>query len=114
MPELRAVLDRGVDTEHARLTDKDIVANADRAGVDQVRLRPITEQRAVAPDDRIVANRDEIRAHWNKPRLHHGAAADPGAEQAKIGVIEWAAGQQRHRGAANERLHQPETEVAQA
>ena len=88
MTELRVVAHRSVDVEHAPFADERVAADRHRAHMDEVRLRAIAEQARVLADDGVVTDRHKVGTDRRVPAAQDHVAADPGAHQAKIGIVD--------------------------
>ena len=62
----------------------------------------------------VVADRQQVGADRAVPAVDDGVAADPGAHQAQIGVVDRRAGERHHRRRAHQGLHDPEAEIGKA
>ena len=114
VPQLGPVAEAGVDVQHRPLADQRIAPDVDPAGADPAGLGPVAaEQRALA-DHRARADPQQVAAHRGGGAEHHGPAADLRAEQAQVTHVERGAAETGQRADPQQRLDQPEPDVAQA
>ncbi len=111
--ELRAVAHRGVDVDHAGFADERVAADLDRADVNEVRLRAITENDRILAQDGVVADRYHVGANRGELRIDDDVAADPRAHQAQIGAVDRRADEHHHRRGPHQGLHRPEAEIGE-
>ena len=88
MTELRVVAHRSVDVKDARFADVRVAADRHRAHMDEVRLRAIPEQDRVPADDGVVTYCHKVGTDRRVPTAQDHVVADPGAHQAKIGIVD--------------------------
>ena len=82
MAKLRVIAHRRVDIQDARFADKCIFADGNRSGVNEVGLRPVTQQDRVLAQHCIAADTEHIGADWDNPRMDDGIVSDLRAKQA--------------------------------
>ena len=114
MTELRVVAHRSVDVEHAPFADERVAADRHRADMDEVRLRAIAEQARFVADDAVVTDRHKVGTDRRELAPQDHVAADPGAHQAQIGVVERCADEGSRRRCAHQGLDGPEAEICKA
>ena len=114
MTKLRVVAHRSVDVEHAPFADERVVADRHRAHMDEVRLRAIAEQHRAPADDGVVTDRHKVGTDRGVPAAQDHVAADPGAHQAQIGVVERCTDKGSRRRCAHQGLDGPEAEICKA
>ena len=114
MTELRVVAHRSVYVEHAPFADERVAADRHRADMDEVRLRAIAEQDRVVADDGVVTDRHKVGTDRRDPAAQDHVAADPGAHQAQIGIVERCADEGSNRRCAHQGLDGPEAEICKA
>ena len=112
--QLRVVAHRSVDVEHAPFADERVVADRHRAHMDEVRLRAIAEQHRAPADDGVVTDRHKVGTDRGVPAAQDHVAADPGAHQAQIGVVERCTDKGSRRRCAHQGLDGPEAEICKA
>ena len=84
MAELGPVAHRGVDVDDRRLTDHRVLADADRAHLDESGVGSIAVDEGVFADDRAVADAEQVGADGHVIGQDHNAAPDLRAQRPQI------------------------------
>ena len=114
MTKLRVVAHRSVDVEHTPFADERVAADRHRPHMDEVRLRAIAKQARFVADDGVVTDRHKVSTDRRELAAQDHVAADPGAHQAQVGVVERCADKGSHRRCAHQGLDGPEAEICKA
>ena len=112
--ELGPVAHRGVDVDHRRLADHRVLADADRAHVDEVSVCSIAVDERVFTDDRAVADGEQVGADRHVVGQDHHAAADLRAQCPQVEIEQRRTGEQNDRIAPDQGFDDPEAHVRQA
>ena len=114
MAELGTIPDPGVDIHGAADTHEGVLADGQRSGVNVAGLRPVAEDHRFLAQDRVVADRYEVRTHGHGAAFDDGVFPKPGAEKAQIDGVQRVAAEKNDRGRADQGLDDPEPVIAQA
>ena len=88
VPELGAVTQRGPDVEHRRLADQRVLAEGDRARLDDAVVGPVAGEERVLADHRAVADGEQVGAHGHVREKDHDAAPDLRAQRPQVERVE--------------------------
>ncbi len=88
VPELGPVTQRRPDVEHRHLADERVLAEADRARLDDAVVGPVAVEERVLPDHRTVADAEQVGAHGHVPGEDDGAAPDLRAQCPQVERVE--------------------------
>jgi hypothetical protein len=112
--KLAEVSDRDANVEDSLFADIGVAADADLAGMDAIAEGRIARHDGASRNDRIVADPKKIRRHRHGARCDDRIAADPGAEQTQVSVVERRADEGVDGRRADDQLRRPEAEIGKA